>query len=179
MYTLYKSVEEAQGEEYSQVAASSKTSTNENSHNISSDGWAYPTDTDATERQPFILNAHNAVDIAKNGDVPIFAAHDGVVTAAGDISYPPYIQPCDSGTGIQQVVIIKHDINGETFFSSYHHVAKGSITVSPGDQVKAGDKIAMMGTTGCSTGQHLHFEIWKNSIYGNGTPIDPNTIVKR
>jgi murein DD-endopeptidase MepM/ murein hydrolase activator NlpD len=37
----------------------------------------------------------------------------------------------------------------------------------------------MMGSTGCSFGQHLHFEIWKNSIFGGGINVDPATVLKR
>ena len=183
VYLVDKSVSEGiDGEEPVAAATATSTEPTTNSGNINAEGWSYPTDTDATVSQPFIPGAHPAQDIAKNGSVPIFAVRDGVVAAAGDITTaPPYIQPCTTKTGgVQQVVTIKHVIGSETYFSAYHHVTKGSITVKPGTAVKAGDKIAMMGNTGCSFGQHLHFELWKNSIFGaNGIPIDPATVLKR
>jgi hypothetical protein len=181
VYLVDKSISEGIDEEQPVAAAASPTPTT-NSGNVNAEGWSYPTDTDATVTQPFIPGAHTGQDIAKNGDVPIFAVRDGIVTGAGDISNnPPYIQPCtnDKSPSVQQVVTIKHVVGSETYFSSYHHVAAGSINVKIGSTVKAGDKIAMMGSTGCSFGQHLHFEIWKNSIFGGGINVDPATVLKR
>lgn len=156
-------------------------SSSENSGVVDASGWAFPTVSNATITQYFTQDIHNAWDIGMNGtNVPVFAAHDGVVTAAGNITEtPPYIQPCFTNGSIQQVVIIKHDTPNGVYYTSYHHVAAGSITVSPGTTVKAGDRIATMGNTGCSYGQHLHFEIWRNSIYGGGTPLDPSTVWNR
>lgn len=182
VYLVDKSISEGIDDEQP-VAAAAPSGPTTNSGNVNAEGWSYPTDTDATVTGPFIAGAHYGQDIAKNGDVPIFAVRDGVVTGAGDISAnPPYIQPCTNSNSpsVQQVVTIKHVVGSETYFSSYHHVAAGSITVRAGATVKAGDKIAMMGNTGCSFGQHLHFEIWKNSIFGGaGINIDPGTVLKR
>ena len=50
----------------------------------------------------------------------------------------------------------------------YAHMVSGSLLVSPGQQVSQGQQIGTMGTTGSSTGVHLHFE-----VYVNGSRVDP------
>ena len=57
-------------------------------------------------------------------------------------------------------VVIEHKIGGKTYQSKYFHLKKDSVTVKEGDTVKKGQKIAEIGTTGCSTGEHLHFELY-------------------
>jgi hypothetical protein len=153
----------------------------ENSGNITEGGWSFPTTAGAPiTGTRFIAPSgsnygHPGLDIGLKGpNVPIYAVRDGVVASAGDITSSGYRQPC-AGTGIQQVVVLRHDFDRQTYFSSYHHVAQGSITVRPGQTVKAGDRIATMGSTGCSTAQHLHFEIWRDQII-RGTAIDPTPI---
>lgn len=80
------------------------------------------------------------------------------------------ILACDDGIIIYKkyqitggyVLIIKHD-NG--YCSVYGHLLKGSITVNKNDSVKKGDTIAKMGNTGISSGNHLHFALYKgNSV---------------
>jgi murein DD-endopeptidase MepM/ murein hydrolase activator NlpD len=65
--------------------------------------------------------------------------------------------------GAGRYVTLQHE-NG--YASRYTHLH--SIAVKQGDIVKAGEVIAKVGTTGLSTGPHLHFEWWQN-----GKPIDP------
>lgn len=89
---------------------------------------------------------HYGVDIAKSGLVNIQAAADGEVVFAGP-----------KGT-YGNVVIIKHTINGKRMDSVYAHLRDG-LKVAKGATVKQGQNIGYMGTTGRSTGQHLHFEI--------------------
>lgn len=81
------------------------------------------------------------------------AAWDGVVTKVG----------YDASRGIH--VLIDH---GEGLVGHYYHLAEDSVTVSEGDSVAAGDRIGYMGSTGATTGAHLHFQL----EYG-GVPIDP------
>ena len=83
----------------------------------------------------------------------IGSAWDGVVTTvASDASRGNYVI-IDHGGGLE---------------SHYYHLAAASIPVSEGDFVTAGEKIGCMGSTGASTGAHLHFQVEMN-----GTPIDP------
>lgn len=94
---------------------------------------------------------HSGADIAAPVNTPIFAAADGKVTFAGR----------KGGYGL--VVILVH--NG-TYETTYAHL--NTIDVSEGDLVKKGDTIGGMGTTGRSTGVHLHYEIKRNGEY-----VDP------
>lgn len=87
---------------------------------------------------------HRAIDIANQGGGPILAADAGVITAAG---WP-------SSWGYGNRIIIDH---GNGFETLYAHLSV--IQVQVGQRVNRGDVIGQMGTTGRSTGIHLHFEI--------------------
>ncbi len=85
---------------------------------------------------------HNGLDISADKGSDIYAAYDGVVTSAGySNSYGYYI-------------IISHN---ETIRTLYAHCSK--LLVEEGETLKKGDKIATVGSTGRSTGPHLHFEV--------------------
>jgi len=86
---------------------------------------------------------HRGIDIANSTGTPIYAAADGVVTSAG----------WNRG-GYGKLVEISHN-NGS--ITRYAHNSK--IFVKVGQQVKQGKTIALMGSTGFSTGPHSHFEI--------------------
>ncbi len=62
--------------------------------------------------------------------------------------------------------------HGNGYTTKYFHLALGSVCVAVGEQVKAGQKIGDMGSTGYSTGAHLHFQVEKN-----GVPVDPYPIL--
>lgn len=93
------------------------------------------------------IKTHGGTDIAAPLGTPILAAADGVVvTATWSNSYGYYIK-------------IKHD---DTYSTLYAHCS--ALYVSPGVTVKQGQVIADCGSTGYSTGPHLHFEVIKNSM---------------
>lgn len=97
---------------------------------------------------------HNGTDIAGQGcGAPIFAAHAGTVTYAGP-----------NGT-LGNYIQIDH---GDGTSSGYGHIMPGGIHVSIGQHVDPGQPIAQVGTTGASTGCHLHF-----IIRVNGNLTDP------
>lgn len=106
------------------------------------------------------LSYHQGVDIAQQGNVPIYAAAAGTVTRVGRL-----------GT-YGNVVMIVHNINGKTYETNYAHLK--SYQVKVGQKVKQGQQIAYMGNTGNSTGQHLHFEIHVGR-WATGQPnaVDP------
>ena len=94
---------------------------------------------------------HKGIDFAANCGTPIEAALDGKVTYSGTM-----------GT-FGKIVILQHNNNMETF---YAHCNK--LYVSVGENVVKGQHIADVGSTGNSTGPHLHFEIRLN-----GKSVDP------
>lgn len=94
---------------------------------------------------------HNGIDIANSYGTPIYAADGGTVRTA-----------CWQG-GFGNLIIIDHGNGFETY---YGHSSK--ILVCDGQKVAKGEKISLMGSTGNSTGSHVHFEIRKN-----GTPQNP------
>jgi murein DD-endopeptidase MepM/ murein hydrolase activator NlpD len=97
---------------------------------------------------------HTGIDLAASTGTPIYASGDGVVQLAG----------WESGYG--KKVEIKH-VNG--FETGYGHMSQ--IAVSAGDRVRQGQIIGYVGSTGYSTGPHLHFE-----ILINGNFVDPLSV---
>lgn len=114
---------------------------------------------------------HKGVDIS-NGSSPgttnIIAVKDGTVIypSTNDVVDCPTSSSLDScGGGWGNYVKIQHNDGTVTL---YAHLYENSITVSAGDVVKQGQVIGKMGSSGNSTGNHLHFEVHKN-----GQDIDP------
>lgn len=91
---------------------------------------------------------HNGVDLAAPNGSPILAAYDGEVVAA---AY--------SGT-MGNYIMIDH---GDSLYTIYMHAS--ALYVSKGDLVARGEQIAAVGSTGRSTGPHLHFGVRKNGGY--------------
>lgn len=89
---------------------------------------------------------HEGVDWTAPAGTAIYAVADGEVVEAG----------MSGSTG---TITIKHKIDGATVYSRYLHMYSNGIYVSKGETVKAGSLIAGVGSTGRSTGPHLHFEI--------------------
>ncbi len=113
-----------------------------------------------------IYSFHKGVDIAAtcNQNV-IIATKSGTVTKVNDTcpSYGSYQNDCGGGYG--NYVMIDH---GDGTSSVYAHMYSGSVTVNVGDTVQQGEKVGMMGSSGSSTGCHLHFEIRIND-----SQVDP------
>jgi len=100
---------------------------------------------------------HNGVDFAGDEGGAIQAVAGGVVTWSG----PRY--------GYGKMVELDH---GNGFKSRYAHNKENLVDV--GELISKGDQIAVMGSTGRSTGPHVHFELYKN-----GRAVDPATYVRR
>ncbi|MER2132002.1 MAG: peptidoglycan DD-metalloendopeptidase family protein [Carnobacterium inhibens] len=94
---------------------------------------------------------HGGIDFGGGG--PIVAAQSGTVVFSGYDSSWGYYVKIDHGNGLQTL---------------YAHMVAGSLLVTSGQQVSQGQQIGTMGTTGSSTGVHLHFE-----VYVNGSRVDP------
>lgn len=101
--------------------------------------------------------AHMGVDMLAPAGTPIFAAAAGVVKVSQE-SY--------GGYGV--AVTIDHVINGQRVGTLYGHMTYGSRQVVAGQTVQAGQLIGLVGSTGRSTANHLHFE-----TYLNGSNVDP------
>lgn len=99
---------------------------------------------------------HNGVDFAGKPDSPIFVTADGVVRHAGWVP------------SFGQSILVDHGFGYSTL---YAHAT--GIQVKAGDVVKRGDKIATMGSSGHSTGTHLHYEVWKD-----GQAVNPRNYFK-
>lgn len=102
-----------------------------------------------------VYKLHTGVDIASSGirGASIYAAKGGTVIKSG------------YNTGYGNYIVINH---GDGYATLYAHAS--TLLVSVNQNVKKGDVIAYVGSTGYSTGPHLHFEIMKNGEYTN--PLD-------
>lgn len=98
-----------------------------------------------------VYNYHSGLDIAANYGTPIVAADGGTVSFSG------------WRTSYGNLVIITHDNGWQTYYAH-----NSSLLVSVGQKVYRGQSIAKVGSTGNSTGNHLHFE-----IRINGTAVNP------
>jgi len=139
----------------------------EGSSNISYDGgmfkWPAPSYTRITSpfgwREHPVYGGqrfHNGVDMAAPGGSPILAAYDGEVAAAAYSS------------SMGNYIYLNH---GSGLVTIYMHAS--ALYVTKGQKVSKGDKIAAVGTTGTSTGNHLHFGVRLNGSY-----VDPMTYLK-
>lgn len=102
---------------------------------------------------------HHGLDLGAADGTPILAAANGVVTVA------------EFSGNWGGLIVIEHQIDGETIATAYAHMWQNGIHVTPGENVIAGQHIGDVGSSGYSTGAHLHFEVRPGGT--NGTAIDP------
>lgn len=114
-------------------------------------GWL--TDGFGGRTDPFTGEAaqHLGLDIAADKGQPVFATADGVVETAGWVN--------DFGN----LVVLSHEFGLAT---RYAHLSRTAVRA--GDRVSRGDVVGYVGSTGRSSGPHLHYEVW-----ANGVPINP------
>ena len=129
---------------------------------ISSAGWARPAGGHISSPYGYRIDPYNGTyalhagtDLAAGCGTPIYAAHSGIVVLAG-----PY-------GGYGNYIRIQNDGDG-SYETAYGHITDGGILVRIGQSVQVGQNIARVGSTGMSTGCHLHFE-----IHHNGGTEDP------
>ena len=126
-----------------------------------------------------IRKHHNGVDFGAAAGTWVEAIHRGKVIFAG-----PSKSRLKNGKvgGFGWHVMILHKIHGEYVISVYCHMQEGSLTVKKGDTVNAGTPVGKTGSTGDSTGPHLHFEIVIGKVYkwrGDGKGYyDPIKFIK-
>ncbi len=100
---------------------------------------------------------HSGLDISVPLETPVKATADGIVSFAG---WTP---------GGGYTIVVEH---GHGFSTAYAHNKKTAVKV--GQRVKRGDVISYSGSTGISTGPHIHYEVWKE-----GRHVNPNTFLTR
>jgi murein DD-endopeptidase MepM/ murein hydrolase activator NlpD len=107
---------------------------------------------------------HKGLDITGESGTAIYAAEYGTVVRMNNSCTHNYgkSSSCGCGGGYGNYVIIDH---GNGFLTLYGHLTQATVEV--GDTVKRGDQIGLMGTTGYSTGTHLHFELRYNGYITN------------
>jgi murein DD-endopeptidase MepM/ murein hydrolase activator NlpD len=138
--------------------------------------FSYTNDPNGTIQWPFIIpvpissgfgprrapcsgctSFHEGLDFVPGAGAPIQAIADGVVSLVSV-----------SNSAYGNHVVIDHVINGQKVQTLYAHMKYGSIRVAEGQHVKVTDIIGLVGSTGESTGPHLHFE-----VHLDGVPVDP------
>jgi murein DD-endopeptidase MepM/ murein hydrolase activator NlpD len=132
----------------------------EDSGQLSAQGWSIPVNGRISDSYgprpnkplPGVNDFHRGTDLAATCGTPVFAATSGVVATAGP------------NGGLGNWIVIDH---GEGVDTGYGHLAPDGILVSAGDAVTAGQLIGLVGTTGASTGCHLHYE-----VHLDGTAVD-------
>lgn len=104
---------------------------------------------------------HQGQDVAAPSGTPLVAPVAGTITWKAN-------QP--SGAGIY--LVMRGAADGRDYV--FMHLKRGSVVVAPGQAVAAGAALAQVGSTGASSGPHLHFEIWVGGWQAaGGAPIDP------
>ena len=102
---------------------------------------------------------HDGLDMNPGVGTPIGAIADGVVSS---------VSATDNG-GLGVHVLIDHVVGGQNLTSTYGHMLSGSAAVSVGQSVTAGQLLGNVGSTGQSTGPHMHLELHVDGV----TAIDP------
>jgi murein DD-endopeptidase MepM/ murein hydrolase activator NlpD len=134
---------------------------------LSAQGWVLPAVGAITDRfgprpdkpLPDVGDYHYGTDIGASCDAGVYAATSGTVVSAGTLgTYGNWIL-IDHGNGVQ---------------TGYAHLATGETLVSVGDTVIGGQVIAGVGSTGASTGCHLHFE-----VRIDGSRVDPQPFLAK
>jgi murein DD-endopeptidase MepM/ murein hydrolase activator NlpD len=109
---------------------------------------------------------HNGTDIwSPHEPCWIEAPYDAVVVDAR--------KSTAAGGGFGNFVTLSHKINGEDYVTIYAHMVDDSIKVKQGQKITAGTPLGKMGSTGMSTGKHLHWELQKAKKYAwNATGLN-------
>ncbi|MDE5977997.1 MAG: peptidoglycan DD-metalloendopeptidase family protein [Turicibacter sp.] len=146
-------------------SVSINSSSSSSSGVISSSGFMIPLASGYVSCEYMCYANHTGIDLANYGDTstPVYAAQAGTVVRAG----------WHSAYGNH--VIITHNINGQTLTTLYAHMYTAPY-VSVGQQVAQGTQLGTMGSTGNSTGPHLHFEVYEG-VYNYPHSVNPRKYV--
>ena len=112
---------------------------------------------------------HYAWDFASPAGTAVYSIGDGIVKT---VRFNQSTNEIDTANGAGNYIEIEYEIEGEIYKVIYGHLYPNSSLVKVGDQVHSWQKIAEVGTTGYSTGNHLHWQVSKN-----GNKIDGMNLV--
>lgn len=113
-----------------------------------------------------VKKKHTGIDLVSVKNDKVIAVEPGIVTERtynGKSSY---------GNGVEILHILE---DNQEIYTFYGHMQDNSVTCKEGDKIEKGQVIGLMGTTGMSTGDHLHFEVRTKHGYGND--IDPTSYI--
>jgi murein DD-endopeptidase MepM/ murein hydrolase activator NlpD len=142
---------------------------------VGANGWAWPSDLRAISQG---FHDGLSIDLAVTGEGALYAPYEGVVVRAGPdgggVPEACLARP-EWWRGANHTVLMRHEVGGRTIYSSHNHVSPGSpqrFGVAPGERVRAGQRVASAGMSGCTSGPHTHFTL--SSSPSNAYPdIDP------
>jgi murein DD-endopeptidase MepM/ murein hydrolase activator NlpD len=143
------------------AAAKASTASSSSSTQFNTAGYALTSPGSGEVRYPLPMGSwnvsrtigggHNGVDMLASAGTPIYAAAGGVVRASAE-----------SIGGYGVAVMLDSVVGGQRVQTTYGHMLYGSRQVQVGQSVAAGQLIGYVGSTGRSTANHLHFEVWIN-----------------
>jgi murein DD-endopeptidase MepM/ murein hydrolase activator NlpD len=108
---------------------------------------------------------HNGQDLTAPAGTPVVSPRAGTVIVS-DVQ--------SGGAGVY--LVVKDAALDRSYV--FMHLLAGSVTVSKGQVVRAGQRLASVGSTGHSTGPHLHFEVWVGGWWTGGHAIDPAPLLR-
>ncbi|PRI10526.1 M23 family metallopeptidase [Leucobacter massiliensis] len=129
---------------------------------VGPDGWAWPSDRRAVTQGP-----HDgwALDLAVSPEGALYAPYAGVVISAGPDGFGVpeacRVHP-EWWRGPNVTVVMRHEYRGRVLYSSHNHVMPASpqsFGIAPGSRVRAGQRVATAGMSGCTSGPHTHFTL--------------------
>jgi murein DD-endopeptidase MepM/ murein hydrolase activator NlpD len=124
-------------------------------------GWGGPDARFGAKRKG---HRHQGQDLTAASGTPVVAPYRGDVVA---------VQYQAKGAGRYVV------IDGEDYDYVFMHLRTGSVVVQEGETVRSGQQIGQVGSTGESSGPHLHFELWVGAWFAGGHPIDPLPLLQQ
>lgn len=158
---IEKKKAEAAAAARAKAAAEAASSASSSSSSFNTSGYAlvapgsgevrYPLPPGSYNQGRTIGGGHNGVDMLAPAMTPIYAAAAGTVRASAE-----------SIGGYGVCIILDSVVGGQPVKTTYGHMTYGTRQVQAGQRVEAGQLIGFVGSTGRSTANHLHFEVWVN-----------------
>lgn len=114
------------------------------------------------------FNVHGGWDFSSPAKTPVYSVCDGIVET---VKFNEKENVINTSAGFGNMIKIKCELEDVTYSVIYGHLYPDSTNLKVGDEVKHWQEIASVGTTGYSTGNHLHFEVYKNSKKIDGVSL--------